>query len=251
MKCKSGIGPLLDNGTLQHDDKSMADLLQKQFCSVFSDPGNKLKKLPNIEVEYDEPLSEIHITLSDIDKALKKIKPHSSSADDDMPAMLLTKCKDTINYPLLLIWRESLNTGNVYPQYKKQIITPIHKKDSRAIPENYRPICPNSHSCKTCERVVMDKIVEHLERNILLCKHKHGFRAGHSCLTQLLNHINIVLLNFIQNKDTDCIYLDYAKAFDKVDHQILLKKLHGYGVREKLLTWLNCYPSNRQQTAMS
>ena len=247
MKCKSGIGPLLDNGTLQHDDKSMADLLQKQFCSVFSDPGNKLKKLPNIEVEYDEPLSEIHITLSDIDKALKKIKPHSSSADDDMPAMLLTKCKDTINYPLLLIWRESLNTGNVYPQYKKQIITPIHKKDSRAIPENYRPICPNSHSCKTCERVVMDKIVEHLERNNLLCKHQHGFRAGHSCLTQLLNHIDMVLLNFIQNKDTDCIYLDYAKAFDKVDHEILIHKLKCYGIRGKLLEWIESFINNRHQ----
>ena len=247
MKCKSGIGPLLENGTLQHDDKHMADILQKQFCSVFSDPKNERKKLPNIEVEYDEPLSEIHLTLGDIDKALKEIKPHSSGADDGMPAIILTKCRDTINYPLLLIWRESLNTGHVYPQYKNAIITPIHKKESRAVPENYRPICPTSHSCKTCERVVRDKIIEHLERNNLLCKHQHGFRRGHSCLTQLLNHINTVLLNFINNKDTDCIYLDYAKAFDKVDHEILIHKLQCYGIQGTLLEWIKSFLNNRYQ----
>merc|ERR1712055_1149839 len=73
---------------------------------------------------------------------------------------------------------------------------------------------------------------------------------GRSCLTQLLLHIDLVLNNMLDNKDTDVIYLDFAKAFDKVDHQILLKKLHGYGVRGKLLTWLNCYLSNRQQTVV-
>ena len=59
-----------------------------------------------------------------------------------------------------------------------------------------------------------------------------------------------MLNNLQQNQDTDAIYLDFAKAFDKVDHQILLNKLHAYGVRGKLLTWLNCYLSNRQQTVV-
>ena len=248
MNCKSGIGPLLKDGSLHHDDKSMADILQHQFCSVFSDPENPNKKLNNIEAEYDKPLTEVKITLEDIDKALKEIKPHSSCANDDMPAILMKKCSDTINYPLLLIWSNSLENSYVYPQYKQQIITPLHKKESRSVPENYRPICPTSHSSKTCERIVRDKIIDHLVRNNLLCKHQHGFRRGHSCLTQLLNHINIVILNFINNKDTDCIYLDYAKAFDKVDHELLIHKLQAYGIQGPLLNWIKSFLSERYQT---
>ena len=248
MKCKSGIGPLLHEGTLHYDDKSMADILQRQFCSVFSDPDNPSKELYNIETEYDEPLTEVNITLEDIDKAIKEIKPHSSSTNDDMPAILIKQCSTTINYPLLLIWSQSLDSGYVYPQYKQQIITPLHKKESRAVPENYRPICPTSHSSKTCERIVRDKIVDHLVRNNLICKHQHGFRKGHSCLTQLLNHINIVILNFIQNKDTDCVYLDYAKAFDKVDHELLLHKLHCYGIQGSLLKWIKSFLAERSQS---
>ena len=175
MKCKSGIGPLLYENSLHYDDKSMADILQRQFCSVFSDPDNPNKELYDIDAEFDEPLTEINITIEDIDKALKEIKPHSSSTNDDMPAILMKKCSATINYPLLLIWSQSLESGYVYPQYKQQIITPLHKKESRAIPENYRPICPTSHSSKTCERIVRDRIVDHLVRNNLLCKHQHGF----------------------------------------------------------------------------
>ena len=235
MKCKSGIGPLIDaEGTLQHDDKVMADILQNQFCSVFSDTNNPQKTINYIDVHYDEPLEDIHLTIEDIDKALKEVKPHSSGADDDMPAILLKKCSNTINYPLLLICKESLSSGYVYPQYKQQIITPLHKKDSKTAAENYRPICPTSHSCKTCERVVRDKILEHLVKNNLLCKHQHGFRRGHSCLTQLLNHINFVLTGFILNQDTDCIYLDFAKAFDKVDHELLIHKLKCYGIQGNL-----------------
>ena len=248
MKCKSGIGPLLHEGLLHYDDKSMADILQNQFCSVFSDPENPNKELYDIKAEYDKPLTEIKIGLEDINKALKKIKPHSSSTNDDMPAILMNKCCTTINYPLLLIWSKSLESGVVYPQYKDQIITPLHKKESRAVAENYRPICPTSHSSKTCERVVSEKIIDHLLRNNLLCKHQHGFRAGHSCLTQLLNHINIVILNFSNNKDTDCIYLDYAKAFDKVDHELLIHKLNCYGIQGSLLEWIKSFLNERYQT---
>ena len=248
MNCKSGTGPLLQDGNLHFDDKSMADILQQQFCSVFSDPENPNKEYYDIEAEYEEPLTEVKITLADMTKALKEIKPNSSSTNDDMPAILLKKCSATINYPLLLLWSQSLNTSYVHPQYKQQIITPLHKKESRAVAENYRPICPTSHVSKTCERIVRDKIVAHLVKNNLLCKHQHGFRKGHSCLTQLLNHINQVIINFINNSDTDCIYLDYAKAFDRVDHDLLLHKLHCYGIRGPLLKWIKSFLTERHQS---
>ena len=128
-KCRTGVGPLLDSsGVLQHDDKTTSDILQNQFCSVFSNPQNPSKKFNNTPANYNEPLDDITITTEDIDKAIKEIKIHSAGSDDDMPAILIKKCSATLNYPLYLIWQESLNTGFISPQYKKQIIAPSSRR---------------------------------------------------------------------------------------------------------------------------
>ena len=248
LKLKTSVGPLIDSdGILQNDEKTMADLLQAQFCSVFSDPKNPSKKFNHINVNYDKPLDKVEITLEDINKALKDIKINSSAGDDDMPAILLKKANTELNYPLLLIWKNSLESSYIHPKFKDQLIAPIHKKGSKALPSNYRPISPTSHSIKTCERIVKNKILEHFSRNNLMCKHQHGFLPNRSCLTQLLSHINIVLENFLEGKDTDAIYLDYAKAFDKVDHELLLHKLKCYGITGKLHDWIKSFLSDRSQ----
>ena len=109
LKHTYSVGPLVDkSGVLQHDEKTMADILQTQFCSVFSDPQASTKILNNISAQYDKPLAEIKITLHDIDKALKEIKINSSAGEDDIPAIVLKKLSSTLNYPLLLIWQASL-----------------------------------------------------------------------------------------------------------------------------------------------
>ena len=83
-----------------------------------------------------------------------------------------------------------------------------------------------------------DKIVSHLEENGILCNNQHGFRKGRSCLSQLLHHIDQVLRNLLNGHDTDSIYLDFAKAFDKVNHRLLLKKVWAYGIRGKVYSWI-------------
>ena len=248
LKHHNSIGPLVDSsGKLQHDDKIMADTLQTQFCSVFSNPENPLKKVTKIDAVYDEPLEAINITLDDVDKALTKLKANSSAGDDDIPAVLLKKCSSTLNYPLYLLWKSSLESGYIHPRFKDQHIAPIHKKGSKSAASNYRPICPTSHSIKTCERIVFKAILAHFTSNNLMFKHQHGFLPHRSCLTQLLSHINIVFENLLQGNDTDCIYVDYAKAFDKVDHELLLYKLKCYGITGKLLTWIKQFLQDRTQ----
>ena len=91
-----------------------------------------------------------------------------------------------------------------------------------------------SHIIKIYERVIRKKLVEYLEQNDLICNKQHGFRSGRSCLTQLLHHFDDVLESLTNNAEFDSIYLDYAKAFDKVDHKLLMKKLHLYGIHQKL-----------------
>ena len=250
-KRKSTVGPLLnEDKELEDDPKKMADILQNQYSSVYSDPTSTKKKSPKLNLNIKETISSINITTDRIIKAIDEISIDSSCGQDDIPAIVLKNCKNALSLPIKIIWEDSLQRGFIAKRYKDQIVTPVHKKSSKAEAANYRPISLTSHVIKIFERIIRDDLVYHLERLNLLCRNQHGFRRGRSCLTQLLLHIDIILHNLLHNKDTDVIYLDYAKAFDKVDHQILLKKLHAYGVRGQLLTWLNVYLSNREQTVV-
>ena len=125
--------------------------------------------------------------------------------------------------------------------YKNQIITPVYKKSSKADAATYRPISLTSHVIKFFERLVKIAIVSHLDKNNIICPNQQGLTKNKSCLTQLIPHIEHIMLNLLENSDTDVIYLDFAKAFDKVDHQILLLKSHAYGIRGKILTWSHSY----------
>jgi len=245
-KSKSTIGPLLDgNGNLQDDPKIMADLLQEQYSAVFSSPlANPTfasKSSPNTL------LDNIDFTTDDIEKAIDEIGERSACGDDDIPAIVLKRCKKSLSTPIFLIWKHSLDTGFIEKKYKTQLITPVYKKGSRGSPENYRPIALTSHIIKVFERVMRKRLVEHLESNGLLCDNQHGFRKGRSCLTQLLAHFDDVMCNALEGADTDAIYLDFAKAFDKVDHLLLLKKLQAFGVTGKVFEWIKSFLLDRDQ----
>ena len=89
-------------------------------------------------------------------------------------------------------------------------------------------------------------MVAHLEENNLLNSKQHGFRSGKSCLTQLLHNFDDIIESLSNGDDMDDIYLDYAKAFDKVDHQ-LLRKLQLYGFHSKIIRWIESFLTNRSQ----
>ena len=131
--------------------------------------------------------------------------------------------------------------------YKKQIIIPIHKKGSKTIAEHFRGVVLTPHPIKLCERVVRNKLMDYFESNSLINPNQHGFRHKHSCATQLLSHTSFIFSNLVEGYDVDCIYIDYAKAFDKVDHSILLQKLKRYGISDNYLVWIESFLRNRVQ----
>ena len=87
----------------------------------------------------------------------------------------------------------------------------------------------------------------HMEVNNLFSQHQHGFRQQHSCVTQLLEVIEKWSEILEEGGSVDCIYLDFAKAFDTVPHQRLTKKLYSYGIRGNLLHWISAFLENRSQ----
>ena len=112
---------------------------------------------------------------------------------------------------------------------------------------NYRPVSLTAHEVKIFERIIRNKIMDFLEANSSLSINQHGFRKGRSCLTQLLKHQQFSLRNLLENNETDSIFLDFAKAFDKVDLQILFKKLKNIGISGTLLKWITDFLTERTQ----
>ncbi len=133
---------------------------------------------------------------------------------------------------------------------KLQYITPIYKKGNKTEAVNYRPVSLTSHIIKIFERVLRKHLVLHLEENDILPDSQHGFRRNRSCLTQLIKHVDDVLKALNDGNEVDVIYLDYSKAFDKVDHRVLLAKMKIYGINGKIYDWIENFLSNRRQTVV-
>ena len=245
-KTISKIGPLITiNGDYVSDPGKMADLLQSQFCSVFSDPN-----LPMQDPQFPTPhadLNDIEFTVKDVSNAIDTMKVSSAPGEDEIPAVLLKTCRDAISQPLYLFWRASFDHGYIHPSFLSQIISPIFKGGSKLLPVNYRPVSLTSHLIKIFERVLLKRLVDFVEENSLLSHNQHGFRRGHSCLSKLLAHFDEIFHNLEQSHDSDVIYLDFSKAFDKVDHNLLIKKLQLYGICGKTLQWLKAFLLNRTQ----
>ena len=95
--------------------------------------------------------------------------------------------------------------------------------------------------------IVYLHVFAHLSKHNILCDQQHGFRQSRSCETQLVITINDFAESLNRNEQTDVIFLDFSKAFDKVSRQHLFHKLHHYGIRGDLLTWIKGFVSNRVQ----
>ena len=124
-------------------------------------------------------------------------------------------------------------------------MTPLHQKGDKDLPGS-RPV-RTSHIVKIFGRVLKKKLVDSLEVNALIAGSQHGFRACRSTLSQLLAHINSILCGWLEGLYSDCIYLDFAKAFDKVDHALLIDKMKRLAVHPTLIRWIESFLSNRKQ----
>ena len=246
-RTESNIGPLQDGrGNLQTDSETKANLLQNQYITVFSNPKNA-KCNGEYRGKCNNEIKDIIISIKDIIDAIKEIPTYAAPGPDKIPAIVLRECADQLAEAILQIWRKSLDTGEIPEALKLQTIIPLFKKGSKSLPENYRPVSLTSHLIKLFERVLRRKLIKHIEENNLLSDNQHAFRAGRSCLSQLLQHMDSVLHALENKMNIDVVYLDFAKAFDEVDHYILMQKVKQFGIKGKLHTWLNNFLTNRYQ----
>ena len=126
-------------------------------------------------------------------------------------------------------------------------VKPLFKKGSKKKVGNYRPVSLTSICCKLLEKIIRDDIVKYLEENGFLVDNQHGFRGGRSCLTQLLEIMEIWTGWLDRGLAWDTIYLDFSKAFDSVPHERLLLKIKQMGIKGQLLKWISNFLHNRYQ----
>lgn len=187
------------------------------------------------------------MTPDDVLKIINKLRPKSSFGHDKLSTILLKTISYEITYILTLIINQSLCTGIFPDKLKIAKIKPIYKKEDPHIPDNYRPISLLPSISKIFEKVVFNQTYNYMVENKLLYEHQYGFRTLHSTELAAIELTDRIHTQLDQNKIPLAIFLDLSKAFDTIDHDILLNKLHFYGIRGTSLLWFKSYLTNRHQ----
>jgi len=131
-------------------------------------------------------------------------------------------------------------------EWKLVNVSPIFKNGNTHKAENYRPVSLMCQMSKIFETIVRDALVQYLESHKLIMESQHGFRNGRSCLTNILTFLDEVVECVDSGEEMDVIYMDFAKAFDKVP-QRLCRKLESHGISGQLLSWISEWLVDRTQ----
>ena len=193
-----------------------------------------------------EDLQSINITSAIVRTKLNKLNSNKSPGHDKWHPHFLKELADAICLPLSTLFNKSLKEG-AHKSWIVAVITVIYKKEVRSVPGNYRPISITSVVSKIMDSIVRDKIVAHMMKHNLPTNDQHGFVPGRDCITQLLLCLE-EWINMIENGVAfDVIYTDFAKAFDSVAYERLLK-LENIGIKGDLLNWIRSFLSGRTQS---
>ena len=153
---------------------------------------------------------------------MKNFSNSLAAGIDGIPSILMKKCADSLSGPFDIILKQFFDYGHMPKILKLQLILPQHKSGAlKSKPGSFRPISLTSQVSKLMEKLLKSNIIHHLESNNLLGRFQFGFRSGRSCLASLLDYYEKILEIVENGGNVDSLFLDFEKAFDKVDHVIL------------------------------
>ena len=225
--------------------RRIAELFNSYFASVFSAPS-EVRSHPVWSSPSVGPfITDLQISVTEVRAHLRQLDVNKAAGSDGIPSRLLKETAEQIAPSLTKLFNKSLQLGVVPSDWKLANLVPVFKKGKREHVDNYRPISLLSVISKILERCVLAGLKDHLQQKISLFQ--HGFLAGRSCITQLTSVLDYIGAQLDSERQTDVIYLDMSKAFDKVDHAKLLDRLFQFGIAGSLHDWFKSYLRDRKQ----
>ena len=248
---KSNTSIIKINDQLTSDPVTISNGFNEYFGDIATNVTNSL---PATDVTFDFYLTEGNhprinwepVTDRETRQAVSTSNA-TRAGPDNIPMKVIKNNIDILCPVLTNLCNKSLANG-IFPNIHKigEIIPLFKSKDKHDI-SNYRPICLLNAVSKILEKIVSNRIINHMESNNLLAPNQYAYRKGKGTDLANLNFVKKVLHGFDTNKYTASVFLDLTKAFDCVSHEILLKKLQYYGIVDKPHDWLLTYLSNRKQ----
>ena len=168
-------------------------------------------------------------------EAIHELSPNTAAGPDCVPSSLLFNCATELAPVLLLIFSHSLSHRVITKFWKRASIIQIYKSGDKTVPGNYRPISLTSVICK---ELLENKVFSFLDQKGCLNSTQHGFRPDRSCLSALFDVFDNIMHMLDSNSSVAMVYLAFSKAFEKVDHAILLHNLRAVGITGNIGIWL-------------
>ena len=229
--------------------------IANEFNAFFTNIGSKLaSKIPNASTTFesyinkpDSIMKTKQLSMNELKDAFFSLKINKSPVYDDISFNVVKKCFSSLCEPLKYLFNLSIEKGIFPDDLKIAKVTPIYKADDKSDLSNYRPISVLSCFSKILERIMYNRLYQYLTENKILYPKQFGFQTGHSTEHAIVQLVDQTLESFEYNKYTLGVFIDLSKAFDTVDHSILLKKLELYGVTDRNYSWFKNYLSNRKQ----
>ena len=240
---------LLKNNSGENiDEIRTADYINEFFSNI----GPNLAKDFNSEWEYfgkesELEISDIKINKIEVIKYIKDIDLTKSSGIEKISSKCLKDALLALSAQLIHIFEMSIKHCIFPKTWKIATIVPLFKSGKKTDVSNYRPVSLLPIPGKILEKIIHGDVANFLENNKLLCDKQGGFRKNHSTLSSITEFTNNIF-NAINSKElTVAIFFDLKKAFDTVNHKILIKKLEKMGIRGNVLLWIENYLSERKQ----